>query len=312
MAAARLSLLALLLAGKEIRCADKRSPAFGYDGEIGPEHWAKSYETCAGKFQSPVDIEEHLVDQVRLPPLRFRGFHAFPASSTLTNNGHTVMLQMNRTEEAVVSGGPLSGDYSFAQLHFHWGANDSMGSEDTINNHTFPLELHMVFFKREYGDVTKAMHYEDGLTVLAVFFEVYGSDNEVYSELVSYLPRVAAPGASARLLRPNALESLLPRNRHLYFTYHGSLTTPPCSEVVIWVDFKQPVLLSHRQVAAFRRMQSDHGRLTQNFRPIQPLSGRLIQFNVADEMRAAAAPSRDSGYTLHVVSVVLLLAVSWR
>jgi carbonic anhydrase len=56
---------------------------------IGPSHWAEEYETCAGKFQSPIDIEEHLVTQVRLPPLHFHGFQSEPISSTLTNNGHT-------------------------------------------------------------------------------------------------------------------------------------------------------------------------------------------------------------------------------
>jgi carbonic anhydrase len=55
----------------------------------GPDHWAEEYQTCAGKFQSPIDIEEHLVTQVRLPPLRFYHFDKEPVASTLTNNGHT-------------------------------------------------------------------------------------------------------------------------------------------------------------------------------------------------------------------------------
>jgi len=55
----------------------------------GPDHWADEYPACAGKFQSPIDIEEHLVRPVRLPPLAFRGFNRLPIRSTLTNNGHT-------------------------------------------------------------------------------------------------------------------------------------------------------------------------------------------------------------------------------
>jgi len=55
----------------------------------GPDHWADEYPACAGKFQSPIDIEEHLVKSVRLPPLVFRGFNRLPINSTLSNNGHT-------------------------------------------------------------------------------------------------------------------------------------------------------------------------------------------------------------------------------
>jgi carbonic anhydrase len=76
----------------------------------GPSHWAEEYETCAGKFQSPIDIEEHLVSQVRLPPLSFHGFRSEPISSTLTNNGHTgesstvIMGEKQHTEDK--SSGP--------------------------------------------------------------------------------------------------------------------------------------------------------------------------------------------------------------
>jgi hypothetical protein len=39
------------------------------------------------------------------------------------------------------------------------------------------------------------------------------------------------------------------------------------------------------QVEAFRTMQSPDGNLTFNFRPIQPLSERIVLFNVADNIR---------------------------
>ena len=71
-----------------------------------------------------------------------------------------------------VSGGPLSGPYAFSQLHFHWGDNDLIGSEDLINNRSFPMELHMVFYKEEYGSKDNATNYNDGLSVLSVFYEV--------------------------------------------------------------------------------------------------------------------------------------------
>lgn len=72
-----------------------------------------------------------------------------------------------------LSGGPLKGPYVFSQLHFHWGGNDSVGSEDLINNHSFPMELHMVFYKMEYEDMETAIKYRDGLCVMAVFYEVW-------------------------------------------------------------------------------------------------------------------------------------------
>ncbi|KAL0271754.1 UNVERIFIED_CONTAM: hypothetical protein PYX00_008751 [Menopon gallinae] len=241
-----LGLLVALAAG-----AYNSRPEFGYRGMNGPDHWVDvlEYGTCAGKLQSPIDIQEHLLVPVRFPPLTFRGFHSFPDSSVLTNNGHTVMLEMKTREFAAVSGGPLNGEYVFSQLHFHWGANDSLGSEDRINNHSFPMELHMVFYKLEYGDVPTAMRFKDGLAVFAVFYEVSDFDNMVYSEIVQHLDKVTQPHSKVQLLTPLTLDSLLPSNKYHYYTYNGSLTTPPCSEVVIWLDFKEPIFLSRGQVS---------------------------------------------------------------
>lgn len=71
-----------------------------------------------------------------------------------------------------ISGGPLNGHYEFSQMHFHWGENDTIGSEDLIDGVSYPLELHMVFYKKQYRNQRDALDHSDGLTVLAFFYEV--------------------------------------------------------------------------------------------------------------------------------------------
>lgn len=71
-----------------------------------------------------------------------------------------------------LSGGPLSGKYEFSQLHFHWGDNDNIGSERAINGKKYPIELHLVFFKKEYGNIASALNHPDGICALSCLFEV--------------------------------------------------------------------------------------------------------------------------------------------
>jgi carbonic anhydrase len=51
----------------------------------------------------------------------------------------------------------------------------------------------------------------------------------------------------------------------------GSLTTPPCSEGVLWLVMRQPVALSAAQLNVFARLYP------MNARPVQAGSGRLIK-----------------------------------
>jgi carbonic anhydrase len=66
------------------------------------------------------------------------------------------------------------------------------------------------------------------------------------------------------------MNQLLPAKRE-YYTYMGSLTTPPCSEGVLWIVLKEPVQISAEQIAIFARLYP------MNARPIQANSGRLIK-----------------------------------
>lgn len=258
---------------------------FTYEGTHGPSQWPKEYQTCVGKYQSPINIDEHYVKNVTLPPLQFIGLEN-PRSSFLTNNGHTVMLRANESSAAMITGGPLNETYVFEQLHFHWGKNDREGSEDLINNHSFAMELHAVFYKKTYNSMSEATNYPDGLAVLAYFYETSNDTNPTYNPIVNVLPNAEEVGAKNALQEPLLLSSLLvpnPATIQDYYTYAGSLTTPPCLEVVTWIDFIEPQMLSHDQLDAFRNVQGVDGKkLTHNFRPIQPLDGRVIYHNIND------------------------------
>ncbi|XP_043463555.1 carbonic anhydrase-like [Leptopilina heterotoma] len=98
-----------------------------------------------------------------------------------------------------LSGGPLKDVYVFERGHFHWGKNDKKGSEHTIHCNRFPLELHLVHYRRGYGSVKEAMNYKDGLVVIGIIFQIKSE----------------------------------------FITYKGSLTTPPCTETVTWIISKQ-------------------------------------------------------------------------
>lgn len=124
------------------------SQDFGYNGEKGPSHWGEQYNECTGKHQSPINIDLLSVKRVVLPSLKMTGFDVPPDRTTLKNNGHTVMITIESQIKPTISGGPLDGDYEFAQFHFHWGDNDTFGSEDLIDGRSFPMELHMVFFQQ--------------------------------------------------------------------------------------------------------------------------------------------------------------------
>jgi len=84
----------------------------------------------------------------------------------------TVTLKINESKAVMLSGGPLKDIYVFEQLHFHWGENDFEGSEDLINNHSFPMEMHAVFYKEDYNSFKEALNYNDGLAILAYLYEV--------------------------------------------------------------------------------------------------------------------------------------------
>jgi carbonic anhydrase len=216
-----------------------------YHGDGGPESWGQlkpEFSTCAaGQRQSPIDIRGGIA--VQLEPIQFdyrvSGF-------SVIDNGHTVQVNLPAGHAITV----LGRRYELQQFHFH------RPSEERINGKQHDMVAHLV-----HKDA------EGKLAVVAVLLD-RGAAQPLIQAVWNALPlekheAQAAPGTMD-------LNKLLPEDRR-YYTYMGSLTTPPCSEGVLWMVLKTPVTVSPDQIEIFSRLYP------MNARPVQPLAGRLIK-----------------------------------
>ncbi|KAK0093777.1 hypothetical protein PV326_012688 [Microctonus aethiopoides] len=257
---------------KDIRAIEKR---FDYNDTC---KWAKHYPLCGEESQSPIDIKlQHFNKTGELPPLEWCGYEKAPVTMTLVNSGHSITLSGKWDENDIpyISKGPLSDVYIFEQLHFHWGENDSVGSEHTINGNSFPLEMHMVHYKKEYETFSKAMKYPDGLAVVGLFFDIASMGSDALTLVLGGIAGVSSSKDTFEL-DPFELSAFNAADATQQFaSYSGSLTTPPCSQSVIWIVSLNTLNVSPKQMEKIRTIKLSHGD-THNYRPTQPLNGRDI------------------------------------
>lgn len=147
-----------------------------------------------------------------------------------------------------LTGGPLHDDvFLLEQFHCHWGCSDGRGSEHTVDGVSYSGELHLVHWNStKYETFAEAATHPDGLAVLAMFLNV-GEHHAEMDKVCQILPFVTHKGDRVTLPNPIDPSHFLPENQ-AYWTYLGSLTTPPFSESVIWIVFKDPIEVSREQV----------------------------------------------------------------
>jgi carbonic anhydrase len=218
---------------------------WGYSGAQGPEHWSEldpQFAACkTGKYETPIDIKQ--ATSADLPALVF-DYAATPAS--VVDNGHTVMVTYAPGSTLTV------GDkkYELKQFHFHHP------SEEAIHGKHSDMVAHLV--------------HADGdghLAVVAVLLQP-GAANPVLSQIKS---KVSTEKGHPLALAERSLDAkdLLPKSLG-YYTFPGSLTTPPCTEGVTWYVLKTPVEIAPDQLEWFTRLYPSDAR------PLQPLHGRAI------------------------------------
>jgi len=220
------------------RAQESHPPHWAYEGSEGPEQWGSldpAFATCQmGHNQSPIDISHpKLAD---LPELKF-DYNAVPLS--IVDNGHTI--QINYAPGSTLTVGNKI--YSLKQFHFHHP------SEEAINGKGFDMVAHLV-----HADA------EGQLAVVAILFKA-GAPNPLLETLWRNIPSEKGKTVESSAVSVN-IKDLLP-SQHGYYTYRGSLTTPPCTEGVTWYVLKSTTSLSNEQLAAFGKVYPHNSRPTQ-------------------------------------------------
>lgn len=217
---------------------------WAYSGPRGPSHWGdkdpKNAACKVGTQQSPIDMNRTVHAFASAPQIDWKPIK----HGEVVNNGHTLQLNV-KDAGGIVQDGKA---YKLLQFHFH------TPSEHTIHGRHYPMEGHFVH-----------QAADGSLAVIGVMF-AEGANNEQLDPMWWSAP--STPGKASVAFNLN-MEDLLPTNRTA-FRYQGSLTTPPCSEIVDWTVLQTPLSVSKTQIAAFRALFGD------NARPTQPLYRRYV------------------------------------
>ena len=219
---------------------------WSYEGDSGPDHWASldsTYAPCgSGMRQSPIDLAGATPSAGSALAIEWR-----PADVRVLDTGHAIQVDVDDGGAIVLEGRR----FALAQFHVH------LPSEHTVDGTASPMEIHFVHLA-EAGD--------GDLAVIGVLAHV----GEAHPDVEHIRNAMPDPGGDPAALAGFDPRALLPEGGD-HFRYDGSLTTPPCSEVVSWVVMTEAISVSREQLDAFA------ARYSMNARPVLPLNGRSIQ-----------------------------------
>jgi len=252
-------------------CTEESHDYWDYDN---PSEWQKHFPSAAGLYQSPIDINSHKTVLRHYPLFIFSDKYQSNEIFKLINNGHQVAATLadhtygQSEKDLWFTGGGLTGQFYFVNFHLHWGNNDRHGSEHEIDGYRFPAEAHFVFKNNESGQ----------LAVFSLLFTIADQWDNENTEWEKYAD------AASQLINANDtinctfnLSQLMKANERQFFRYIGSLTTPPCTEGVIWTIFMNRIPIEEESLNKLRQ-----NVMKKIYRPVQPINNRTIFRNDQD------------------------------
>ncbi|XP_007535408.2 carbonic anhydrase 3 [Erinaceus europaeus] len=252
---------------------------WGYAGHNGPDRWHELYPSAKGNNQSPIELN---TKDIKHDPLLLPWSVSYDPGSakTILNNGKTCRVVFDDTyDRSMLRGGPLTGPYRLRQFHLHWGSSDDHGSEHIVDGVKYAAELHLVHWNPKYNTFGESLKQPDGIAVIGIFLKI-GHEKGEFQLFLDALDKVKTKGKEAPFTNFDP-SSLFPACRD-YWSYHGSFTTPPCEECIVWILLKEPLTVSSDQMAKLRSILSSAENeppvpLVENWRPPQPINGRLVR-----------------------------------
>lgn len=263
----------------------RASGAWGYKDQAA---WSDNSEHCSKDSQSPIDITGASVKA--RADFSFDQHH-YGKNYTWDgiNNGHTIKFTPTGDGDMpmIKAQTLLEGDYHLGQFHFHWGSAEDKGSEHTVDGRRFFAEVHLVHFKAEYAGIGPSLDHAGGLAVVGHFLEVVDTEEE--SPMDKFLSgmvgdNLLATTDDSEFAVEFNLKDLGLANFTDYYRYSGSLTTPPCNEVVQWTVVRDTLKINTATMTKMVTFSQDKlgVAVIDNYREIQPLNGREIKLYSSD------------------------------
>ena len=230
-----------------------------------------------GACQSPIDIQSKtVVPSLSLKPLVLTGWDK-PVAGVCSNNGATILF----TPTTDSKGQPAlafqnhKGSYVLKQFHIHWGKQVGEGAEHSVDGKHHDAELHFVTLKE---GMAPSSTEKDAYAVVGVLLKASKTGSSVDVDNNTTWNKLPVPIELKQALTVSDLVcgDFLPQSLD-YYHYEGSLTTPPCSEVVQWFLLKDPVEVPEDFLRKLQQMKTPSNEtLVRNHRSIQPLNERVV------------------------------------
>jgi len=260
---------------------------WGYNrDDYSPERWSEIFPHCGEDGQSPIDFDTDSTIFQEYDHFKFSNYdHNVPINVTMRNTGHSAALHFGDVHDMVLSGGGLPKTFRLIQMHFHWGSKSMKGSEHWVDGHQYAGEIHWVHEREEYDSITDASEFDGGLAVLGTLIKIGTISNPTFSHILDLMEKVPyADSPEVVLEDPLHLYGIISADTSKFYRYHGSLTTPPCTETVFWTVFKEPISVTEEQMQRLRstihhetEAEASEGTvMEENFRPPMPLNKRKV------------------------------------
>jgi len=262
-------------------------------GNMGPKFWGNVSSSCGGLSQSPIDLSsKHGRGLSAQRPLQFR---YKKSEMTLLNDGKFIRAETTNGGSLTVSG---HATYTLRAIEFH------APSEHTVDGAASDAEIQLI-------------HEMDNgrLAIVSVLVNVGEEPNPLMKQLWGALPRgINSNKGTAEVVDANealTVGTYFAENGVVsYYSYLGSLTSPPCDEGVTWYILNEQGIVTREQIeemqvviqsrylgeqefqvinAVLNTMPATETDKTHimkkrlnNARSAQPLNGRTVGFNNAD------------------------------
>ncbi|XP_052166443.1 alpha carbonic anhydrase 7-like [Oryza glaberrima] len=226
----------------------------------GPENWGSlkpEWATCSsGEMQSPINLG--LLDLTLAPSLGDLNYTYRNANATVVNRGHDIMVRFDGGDDAAAAGGLVINGTAYRLRQVHWHAP----SEHAVDGRRYDMELHMVH-----------LNTQNQTAVVGVLYAI-GAQDEFLHKLEPYIIEVADQKDKEKIVNGGVDPNVAKEHDIVYYRYMGSLTTPPCTEGVIWTIVRKVHTVSLSQLALLKAAVVNGNE--KNARPLQDVNNRNI------------------------------------